>query len=100
MFFEEEATQKADSSWLSKFGDIGKSLLATGTSIYQTKTEAKIESSRLARDRIAAERASADRQAAMVMPGAMPSQAKFPILPVVLGIGALGVLMIVVMRKK
>ena len=100
-FAAEVPSTDEGSSWFSKLGSIGKGLLDTGADIYKSKTAAKIESARLSRERIAAARETASRQSIMPTAGVpMAVSSGFPILPVVLGIGALGAVMFFVMRKK
>lgn len=90
------------SGMLDNLGSTFKDIIKTGTELYKTKTEGKIASSRLRTEQIAAEREAASRAALLMAPASMPLAASggFPVLPVLLGVGALGIVGLLLMKKR
>lgn len=85
---------------LDSIGSSFTSLIDKGTEIYKVKTESKIAATQLKREALAAERERASMLAPTMSPMGIPVKGDFPMIPAILGIGALGLLGILLMRRK
>lgn len=100
---EEELDEpKKPSQFWAKLGAATSGLLEAGTKIYTAKTTAQIESSRLKQQKLLAQREEAGRLATMRQSLFAPKVPGIglPVIPVVAGIAALGLVAYVISKKK
>lgn len=97
----EEELGVTEKPWYETLGAVSANLLQAGSQIYALETQKSIEQTRLEAARV---RGVTAAPSTMLQPAGVamtqPTGAGFPILPVAIGAGALGVIYLILSRKK
>jgi len=97
----ESGTSSGGSFWDS-LGSVSKTLLSAGSNIYALQTQKDVEQLRLEQARVSAPTAPTGSTLLAPVGASMTQQPSsgFPVLPVAIGAGVLGVIYLIVSKKK